>query len=118
VACSFRRGRQEDAHEYLRGLIDALHEAHVSAAAAAAGEREPLPAARLRADTAARRVFGGVARSQIVCDGVDYESSVYEPFLDLSLELVRCGPERVTASMLRGAATKRRAGCATRALRD
>eukprot|EP00892_Ulva_mutabilis_P001959 jgi/Ulvmu1/11764/UM008_0178.1 len=82
---SFRPGRQEDAHEYLRCLLDHLHEGHLRGHSGAA---KPPPA--LEHTTFVHRIFGGLARSQLRCVGVEYESSQYEPFLDLSLEIFRC----------------------------
>lgn len=86
-ACSFRPGRQEDAHEYLRCLLDHLHEGHLRGHF---GSAKPPPPVEFT--TFVHRIFGGRARSQLRCIGVDYESSQYEPFLDLSLEIFRCAP--------------------------
>eukprot|EP00798_Chlamydomonas_sp_ICE-L_P022259 gene22259-29329_t len=61
----FRLGRQEDSHEYLRCLLDAMHETL-------------LKSAKL-----------------IRCEeGVKYKSSKYDPFLDLSLEITRASTLR------------------------
>lgn len=87
-AYSFRPGRQEDAHEYLRCLLDHLHEGHLRGQYGSGPPQPPL-----EFTTFVHRIFGGLARSQLRCVGVDYESSQYEPFLDLSLEIFRCGTD-------------------------
>mmetsp|Transcript_1865 Transcript_1865/g.4253 ORF Transcript_1865/g.4253 Transcript_1865/m.4253 type:complete len:554 (-) Transcript_1865:1337-2998(-) len=78
----FRPGRQEDSHEYLRCLLDALHEACLK-------PFKPKPPPHLAATTFINRIFGARLRSRIKCHGVDYESSTYEAFMDLSLEINR-----------------------------
>ncbi|KAI8462774.1 MAG: hypothetical protein J3K34DRAFT_372984 [Monoraphidium minutum] len=78
----FHLGRQEDAHEYLRCLVDAMHEAWLKGVGL-----KQKPSQELATTTFVHRIFGGRLRSQIKCEGVDYESSTYDPFLDLSLEI-------------------------------
>ncbi|GIL86570.1 hypothetical protein Vretifemale_14832, partial [Volvox reticuliferus] len=78
----FRLGRQEDSHEFLRCLLDAMHEACLK-------RFKPKPPPELAATTFVYRIFGGRLRSQIECEGVDYVSRTYDPFLDLSLEINR-----------------------------
>lgn len=85
--CRFRLGRQEDAHEYLRCLLDFMHESHVACV-------QPRPPPDVQATSFVHAVFGGRTRSQIQCTGVKYESSVFEPFLDLSLQITGCGLDR------------------------
>jgi ubiquitin carboxyl-terminal hydrolase 36/42 len=86
-------GRQEDAHEYLRCLLDLLHETHIASV-------QPKPPAAAHASTWIHRVFGGKLRTQIQCIGVKYESSVFEPFLDLSLQIFRCRRSAVLRTRL------------------
>lgn len=78
----FRLGHQEDAHEYLRGLLDLMHESCLK-------PFKPSVSPELAYTTLVYRIFGGKLRSQIQCEGVAYESSTYDPFLDLSLEVTR-----------------------------
>ncbi|GFR44265.1 hypothetical protein Agub_g5470 [Astrephomene gubernaculifera] len=78
----FRLGRQEDSHEFLRCLLDAMHEACLR-------RFKPKPPPELANTTFVYRIFGGRLRSQIECEGVDYVSRTYDPFLDLSLEIIR-----------------------------
>jgi ubiquitin carboxyl-terminal hydrolase 36/42 len=98
INASFRPGRQEDAHEYLRCLTDAMHEAWLKAEPSAGPQqqqqqqqqrrRAPLsPQQQQPGPTLMHQIFGGRLRSQIRCEGVDYVSSTYDPFLDLSLEI-------------------------------
>ncbi|GAX77643.1 hypothetical protein CEUSTIGMA_g5086.t1 [Chlamydomonas eustigma] len=78
----FRLGRQEDSHEFLRCLLDAMHEALLK-------PFQPKPPPDLASTTLVYRIFAGRLRSQIRCEDVDFESSKFDPFLDLSLEVNR-----------------------------
>ncbi|GFH26127.1 ubiquitin carboxyl-terminal hydrolase, partial [Haematococcus lacustris] len=78
----FRLGRQEDSHEYLRCLLDAMQEACLQ-------PYKPKPSQELAETTVINRIFGGKLRSRIKCHDVSYESSIYEDFMDLSLEVAR-----------------------------
>lgn len=55
---SFRLGRQEDAHEYLVALLDAMHEALLSVV-------QPKPSHEEAQTSAIYRIFGGVTVSQV-----------------------------------------------------
>ena len=81
--CRFKIGRQEDAHEYLRCLLDYMHESHIACC-------DPKPPAEVQRTSWVHTLFGGRTRSQLQCIGVKYESSIFEPFLDLSLQINRC----------------------------
>lgn len=108
---SFRPGRQEDAHEYLVSLLDALHESLLKGQ----GPRPPPPLART---TLVYQVFGGSLRSCVRCSQCGLESARQEPFLDISLEVSASGGvlralERFTASeVLDGPNAYRCARCA------
>ena len=54
---SFRLGRQEDAHEFLIALLDAMHEASIS-------HMQPKPPPELAHTSFIYRIFGGRMRSQ------------------------------------------------------
>jgi hypothetical protein len=56
--CRFRLGRQEDAHEYLRCVLDAMHEAFLK-------HIQPKPPPELAATTFIHRIFGGKLRSEV-----------------------------------------------------
>lgn len=78
--CSFRMGRQEDAHEYLIALLDAMHERSIAGII-------PKPPPDVEFTSFVYRIFGGRIRSQVKCTQCGYESNTYDPFLDLSLEI-------------------------------
>lgn len=56
--CSFRLGRQEDAHEFLIALLDAMHEASIAG-------MSPKPPPELAQTSFIYRIFGGRMRSQV-----------------------------------------------------
>ena len=55
---SFRLGRQEDAHEYLVALLDAIHECSIAG-------MNPKPAPELAHTSFVYRIFAGRIRSQV-----------------------------------------------------
>lgn len=86
----FRLGRQEDSHEFLVHLLDAMNDGELRAAGInqhASGWRDRLPVHRLDETTFVHRIFGGYFRSQVRCRKCGYCSNTYDPFLDLSLEV-------------------------------
>ncbi|KAH7294343.1 hypothetical protein KP509_28G067600 [Ceratopteris richardii] len=81
ISRSFHMGRQEDAHEYMRYLIEALQkccplDAHVSGPSSA---RKNF----------IQRIFAGQLQSQVKCSVCAHPSNTYDPFLDLSLDIVK-----------------------------
>lgn len=74
---SFRPGRQEDAHELLRALLDKMEE----------GERGPKAPPGQHHRSSVGRAFGLQLRSQVVCESCHGRSSTHDPAMDLSLEL-------------------------------
>ena len=54
------------------------------------------PGGAAAARTFVQSIFGGRLRSQIKCEGVDYVSNTYDPFLDLSLEISEVRGGRAT----------------------
>ena len=78
----FRRGRQEDAHEFLRCLLDSMQKACLRMA-------PPKQPRRVQETTAVHSLFGGHLRSQVKCLKCGYCSNKYEAYLDLSLEIAK-----------------------------
>lgn len=58
IDCSFRLGRQEDAHEYLVALLDAMHESYISMC-------RPKPSPELSKTSMIYQIFAGRIRSQV-----------------------------------------------------
>ena len=85
-------GRQEDAHEYARCLIDRLHEDGLKRVSP-----KPSPA---EAETGlTSQIFGLRLRSRIRCSKCEYASNTFEPAMDLSLEVLRANSlEKALAS--------------------
>ena len=77
----FRHGRQEDAHEYARCLLEAC-------------QRDNSKGSRLTKQLDGREqisaIFGGKLCSQVKClaNKCNHVSNTFEPFLDLSLEIM------------------------------
>lgn len=98
----FRPGRQEDAHEFLVHLLDAMNDGELKEAGIdqnKSGWREKLPVPRLDETTFVHRIFGGYFRSQVHCTACKFNSNTYDPFLDLSLEVSRKGCRSVADAL-------------------
>ena len=80
----FRLGRQEDAHEFLRCLLDALQEACIK------GIR-PRPPVPVQMSTWVSRMFGGMLCSEVKCLSCGHPSRKRDPCMDISLEINRAG---------------------------
>uniref|UniRef100_A0A673NJB2 Ubiquitin carboxyl-terminal hydrolase n=1 Tax=Sinocyclocheilus rhinocerous TaxID=307959 RepID=A0A673NJB2_9TELE len=93
---SFRGYQQQDAHEFLRYLLDHLHREMQ-------GSKNGLPSPALSPDrpkhaseskccingtsTIVTSVFGGVLQNEVYCLICGTESRKFDPFLDLSLDI-------------------------------
>ncbi|XP_051209976.1 ubiquitin carboxyl-terminal hydrolase 25 [Lolium perenne] len=89
----FRRGRQEDAHEFLRYVIDACHMACLRIrkrlpAASANGDCGPEEGRGLGACMLMRETFGGALLSQVKCLVCKGESNKTDEIMDISLDLL------------------------------
>ncbi|KAH9314652.1 hypothetical protein KI387_023279 [Taxus chinensis] len=80
LSSSFEKYQQEDAHEYMHCLLEALHKSTLSPKAAKA-------CLLLQGDSFVKELFGGRLRSQIRCVECSHCSDSYEPLIDLSLEI-------------------------------
>lgn len=85
-----RQGRQEDAHEYLRFLLEALQQGCLSRASKTLKPDDPV-----RRSTFVQKIFGGNLRSRVTCHNCGYNSDTFDPFMDLSLD-VRKGINSLT----------------------
>lgn len=81
---TFRKGRQEDAHELARCLLDAMHKKCVELV------KPKISPNSARGETSfVWKVFGGKLRSRVNCKTCGRNSETFDPFLDLSLEVGR-----------------------------
>eukprot|EP00741_Cyanophora_paradoxa_P004565 tig00000808_g4433.t1 len=81
---SFVVGRQEDSHELMRCLLEAIEKGVLSQY----GNPKEIKG-RVAETTAVGQMFGGRLRSQVHCLDCGHDSNTLDSFLDLSLELPR-----------------------------
>lgn len=89
IAKHFVHGQQEDAHEFLRHVIDhmwrallAFHE-NESKISGFTSKYDSLT----KATTAINHIFGGYLRSQVLCLQCKATSNTYDYFMDMALEI-------------------------------
>ncbi|KAM7472776.1 hypothetical protein LguiA_010959 [Lonicera macranthoides] len=82
ISRNFRNSRQEDAHEYMVNLLESMHKCCLPA-----GVPSESPSAYEK--SLVHKIFGGSLRSQVKCMQCNYCSDKFDPFLDLSLEIVK-----------------------------
>lgn len=82
----FRPGRQEDAHEFLRFVIEACNDVCVKMYKA----RNNLGTKQLKQEpkTIVKEIFGGVLQSQVRCLSCGAESNKMDDIMDISLEIL------------------------------
>ncbi|KAF9105383.1 hypothetical protein BGX29_000082 [Mortierella sp. GBA35] len=80
IGKQFRIGRQEDAHEFARCLVDALQKSCL------VGYDSKLDN-RIKETTAIHQIFGGYFQSQIKCMSCGHESNTFDSYLDVSLDI-------------------------------
>jgi ubiquitin C-terminal hydrolase len=87
ICKQFRLGRQEDAHEFIRCLLDMIEKAYIQS-----HYGEDLLAAnpKQRQCTIVQHIFGGQLQSQVKCLSCKSESNTYDPFLDICLDIKNC----------------------------
>ncbi|CAA0819979.1 Ubiquitin carboxyl-terminal hydrolase 23 [Striga hermonthica] len=82
ISRNFRIARQEDAHEYMVNLLESMHRCCLPS-----GVPSESPGAYEK--SLVHKIFGGRLRSQVKCMQCSYCSNKFDPFLDLSLEIVK-----------------------------
>ncbi|NXN77392.1 UBP42 hydrolase, partial [Bombycilla garrulus] len=75
----FQPGREEDAHDFLCYILNAMQRACLSASSDLDISSEST--------TVVRQIFGGFLRSRVTCFSCQAISDSYEPFLDVPLDI-------------------------------
>ncbi|RKP34582.1 hypothetical protein BJ085DRAFT_18031, partial [Dimargaris cristalligena] len=83
IAKHMRVGRQEDSHEFLRYVVEAMQASCLN------GLNSKIDA-RVKETTLVHAIFGGYLQSQIRCSRCHADSNTFDPLLDLSLEVRNC----------------------------
>lgn len=86
--------RQEDAHEFLRFLLDAMQYCCVAKA-----PKTLKPFDALRETTLIHKIFGGKLRSRVQCQRCKHNSDTFDPMLDLSLDIRRLRSDTLIAAL-------------------
>jgi ubiquitin carboxyl-terminal hydrolase 36/42 len=84
VARTFHTGRQEDAHEWLRLLLESVQQACLASASPA------IRQSALKETTFIQKIFGGRLLSRVTCLSCQHNSDTFDPILDLSLDIRGC----------------------------
>eukprot|EP00111_Clytia_hemisphaerica_P005319 TCONS_00015364-protein len=82
IGKNFRFGRQEDAHEFLRFVIEAIQKSEYHG--------RPKLDKISKETTVANAIFGGFYRSQVKCLQCQHESNTYDPIMDVNLDIKEC----------------------------
>jgi ubiquitin carboxyl-terminal hydrolase 36/42 len=82
ICQSLTPGRQEDAHEFLRHLVDIMNENYLSRYI----ENLTLDDYS-KSTTPINQIFGGFFRSTITCKVCGYRSETFEQFMELSVDI-------------------------------
>ncbi|CAB3244762.1 unnamed protein product [Arctia plantaginis] len=98
VVPRFRGYQQQDAHEFLRYMLDRLHTELQQLLPADRTEVGYVP--RAPSASIVTAVFGGTLQSEVRCLACGTESKKFDPFLDLSLELPDTGAAVALADCL------------------
>jgi len=82
IGKNFRFGRQEDAHEFLRYVIEGVQKSDYAG--------RPKLDKFSKETTIANAVFGGYYRSQVKCLHCQHESNTFDPMMDMNLDIKDC----------------------------
>ncbi|KAG9096275.1 hypothetical protein FRC06_008844 [Ceratobasidium sp. 370] len=91
IAKGMRRGRQEDAHEFLRYTVDALQRSALAIhSSTSAAHPNPAKIPPSLAETSwVHAIFGGRLRSRVSCRTCGHCSDTFDSILDLSVDIAR-----------------------------
>ncbi|XP_047310659.1 ubiquitin carboxyl-terminal hydrolase 25 [Impatiens glandulifera] len=85
----FRLGRQEDAHEFLRYVIDACHNSCLRIKKLQQQRRKIVSDEEIgAASTVFKEIFGGALQSQVKCLSCGSESNKVDEIMDISLDVL------------------------------
>ncbi|CAI9779680.1 unnamed protein product [Fraxinus pennsylvanica] len=82
ISRNFRNSRQEDAHEYMVNLLESMHKCCLPSGV-------PSESPNAYEKSLVHKIFGGCLRSQVKCMQCSYCSDKFDPFIDLSLEIMK-----------------------------
>lgn len=82
ISRNFQVSRQQDAHEYMVNLLEAMHKCCLPL-----GVPSESPSAYERSFV--HKIFGGRFQIQVKCTQCSYFSNTFDPFLNLSLEIAK-----------------------------
>ncbi|XVF79313.1 hypothetical protein PTKIN_Ptkin14bG0211400 [Pterospermum kingtungense] len=87
---NFRFGRQEDAHEFLRYVIDACHKTclRLKKLRRKGSEGGGGGGDAVNGNTVVKEIFGGALQSQVKCLGCGGESNKVDEIMDISLDIL------------------------------
>ncbi|XP_065659678.1 ubiquitin carboxyl-terminal hydrolase 42 isoform X5 [Hydra vulgaris] len=82
IGKSFRFGRQEDAHEFLRYVVEAIQKSDYVG--------RPNLDKFSKETSVANAIFGGLYRSQVKCLKCNFDSNTFETMMDINLDVKDC----------------------------
>ncbi|XP_027170614.1 ubiquitin carboxyl-terminal hydrolase 25 isoform X1 [Coffea eugenioides] len=88
----FKHGRQEDAHEFLRYVIDACHNTCLRLKKLQLQRRKGGSCGESgNGNTIVKEIFGGALQSQVKCLSCGAESNKVDDIMDISLDILHSG---------------------------
>ncbi|CAG2162257.1 unnamed protein product [Oppiella nova] len=85
IAKHFQLGRQEDAHEFLRYVVDNMWKSCLNSNDSVPNASKLDP--KSKETTAINQIFGGYHRSQVTCFACKAKSNTYDYFMDFMLDI-------------------------------